>query len=144
MEVFLANEQDLPADEMRLLAVARHTLACEDVGENVELSLLLVTSDHIKHLNARFAGEDRATDVLAFPMMEDEDETVLLGDVVICPEVARQNAERLSHGLGRELEILAVHGTLHLLGYDHQSEEDKAKMYERQREVLDSFSGARV
>src|SRR3990170_8799210 len=117
MEVFLANEQSLPVDEARLSSLARHALAAEDVVEG-ELSILLVTAEHIKRLNSRFAGDDYATDVLAFPMMEDEENSEMLGDVVACPEVALKNARRIGHALDDELDVLLVHGTLHLLGYD--------------------------
>jgi probable rRNA maturation factor len=140
VDVFLANEQERPIDEARLSALTRHTLKAEDVDEDIEISVLLVTRDHIRQLNARYAGADHATDVLAFPMMEDEeDETVLLGDVVICPEIAMKNASSLGRGLDDELDTLVVHGTLHLLGYDHQGEEDAARMQSRLQEILDSF-----
>lgn len=140
MDVFVANEQDRPIDEARLSALTRHALQTEDVDEDIEISVLLVTADHIRQLNARYAGADYATDVLAFPMIEDEeDDTVLLGDVVICPAIAQKNAASLGHGLERELDTLVVHGTLHLLGYDHQGKEDTARMQRRLREILDSF-----
>jgi len=144
MEVFVANEQDIAVDEARLSALARHVLASEDVDDNAELSILLVTNDHIRELNARFADEDHATDVLAFPMMEDEEDSLLLGDVVICPSVAGGNAANLRHPLQRELDVILVHGTLHLLGYDHQGSEDRAAMDGRLGELLDSFKPARV
>ena len=141
MDVFLANEQHLALDEVQLASLARHTLTEEDVDEGAELSLLLVGADHIRKLNARFAGEDHATDVLAFPMMEDDEEgSLLLGDVVICPQVAEKNAADLGHSLDEELAALVVHGTLHLLGYDHQRDDDKEKMNTRSREILSSFS----
>ena len=144
MDVFLANEQSLAFDEVTLSSLARHTLTAENVDEGAELSLLFVAADHIRKLNKRFAGDDYATDVLAFPMMEDDDDgSLLLGDVVICPEVAEKNAVDLNHGLQDELAALVVHGTLHLLGYDHQREDDKAKMDTRSREILASFSAAR-
>jgi probable rRNA maturation factor len=142
MEVFLANEQDLPVDEGRLSSLARHALASEDVADHGELSILLVTLDHIRQLNARFAGEDHATDVLAFPMMEDEEDGTVLGDVVICPQVAKGNAAARGHSLVRELDVLLVHGTLHLLGYDHHSKEEQAGMERRLEELLDSFKPA--
>jgi probable rRNA maturation factor len=144
MEVFVANEQDVPVDEARLSSLARHSLIAEQVEDEAELSVLLVTREHMRQLNARFAGEDRATDVLAFPMMEDEEEALLLGDVVICPRVAGRNAQRLGHSLVRELDVLLVHGTLHLLGYDHQGTEDAAEMDDRLNELLDSFDRTRV
>lgn len=142
MEVFVANEQETSVDERRLSALARHTLDCEGVGGEAELSVLLVTTAHIRNLNARFANDNHATDVLAFPMLEedeDEDET-LLGDVVVCPEVAEQNALKLGHSLSRELDVLLVHGTLHLLGYDHQGDEDKTRMDARLHEILETFT----
>ncbi len=143
MDVFLANEQALSFDEISLTRLARHTLSAEDVDEGAELSLLFVEPEYIKILNKRFAGDDHATDVLAFPMMEDdEDDSFLLGDVVICPEIADENARRLGHGLDTELAALVVHGTLHLLGYDHHKAEDKARMDTRAAEILSGFPGS--
>ena len=144
MNVFLANEQPISVDERRLSALARHVLDSEGLGGDLELSLLLVSRDHIKQLNARFAHENHATDVLAFPMMEDDDETSLLGDVVVCPEVAQENATRMNHSISRELDTLVVHGTLHLLGYDHQNDEERARMDARTLQLLDSFISAPV
>ena len=141
MDVFVANEQGITVDVSRLAELARHTLDSEDVDEAAELSVLLVTSEHIKTLNSRFAGEDHPTDVLAFPMMEDDDETVMLGDVVICPEIAERSADKLDHSLEHEIDVLLVHGTLHLLGYDHQGENDRRRMEGRLKEVLDAFAG---
>lgn len=141
MDVFLANEQTLGFDEIRLASLARHTLTQEEVDEGAELSLLFVEADHIRKLNKRFAGDDYATDVLAFPMMEDDEEgSLLLGDVVICPEIAEKNAAELDHPLDNELAALVVHGTLHLLGYDHQRDDDKARMEKRAHEILDAFA----
>ena len=140
-QVFVANEQHLPVDEGRSSALGRHVLTSEDVDDSAELSILFVTSEHIRQLNARFAGNDNPTDVLAFPMMDDEEGALMLGDVVICPEVADANAGRLGHSLDHELDTLLVHGTLHLLGYDHQREEDKTRMDERMKTVIESFTG---
>ena len=143
MDVFLANEQGITLDEIRLASLARHTLAEEDVDEGAELSLLFVEPGHIKKLNQRFAGDDHATDVLAFPMMEDDEEgSLMLGDVVICPQIAEDNASELGHTLDAELAALVVHGTLHLLGYDHQRDEDKEKMDARSNAILSSFTAA--
>ena len=140
MDVFVANEQNRSVDEERLSSLTRHVLEIEDVDDDIEVSVLLVTPDHIRQLNSRYAGADHATDVLAFPMMEDEeDESVLLGDVVICPDIAARNARSIGHGLERELDTLVVHGTLHLLGYDHQGKEDRTRMNRRLHEILDSF-----
>jgi len=126
-------------NEPRLSELARHVLDSEDVGSEAELSVILITPDHMRRLNSRYADNDYATDVLSFPMTEDEESELMLGDVVICPRVAQDNASKLGHGLPEELDTLLVHGTLHLLGYDHQGAEDKADMERRQREILTSF-----
>ena len=139
MDVFVANEQETQVNEARSAALVRHTLSSEDLDENSELSVLFVTADHIRRLNKRFAGNDYATDVLAFPMMDEDEETFLLGDVVVCPSIAEENAHKAGHGVEREIDTLLVHGTLHLLGYDHQGVEDKARMDKRVNEVLASF-----
>ncbi len=144
MDVFMANEQDLPVDHDRLAALATHTLESEEVDDSAELSILFVSAEHIRKLNSHFAGDNYPTDVLAFPMMDgdsdDEETGPLLGDVVVCPEIAKRNAERIGHSLSDELGVLVVHGTLHLLGYDHQGPRDKEAMDRRQQEILASFS----
>lgn len=140
MEVFIANEQELSVDEPSLSGLARHVLDKEGLDESVELSILLIGADHIRRLNARFAGNDYATDVLSFPMMDDEEANEsMLGDVVLCPEIARANAEKLDHSLDRELNVLLVHGILHLLGYDHQGKMDQSEMERRLNEILESY-----
>lgn len=140
MDVFLANEQGIPLDEPHLAALARHVLEAEGVDPAGELSILFVGRDHIRRLNARYAGDDYATDVLAFPMMEDDEESVLLGDVVVCPEIARENAAKAGGTLESELRTLVVHGTLHLLGYDHQNDSQRAAMDKRTNEVVEDFA----
>lgn len=142
--VFLANEQDVPVDEKRLASLAQHVLRSEGIDLDKELSVLLVSRDHIKQLNSRFASENEATDVLAFPMMEDDEESELLGDVVVCPEVAQGNVASLNHSLERELQVLLAHGILHLLGYDHETPTDKAQMEQRTSTLVDSFGRAGV
>ncbi|MDQ4026437.1 MAG: rRNA maturation RNase YbeY [Actinomycetota bacterium] len=144
MDVFAANEQKLQIDEARLAALARHALTSEEADDDIEMSVLFVDSESIRRLNAKFLGADYATDVLAFPMMEDDEDWVMLGDVYVCPEVARDNAARLGHSLDRELEMLVVHGILHLLGYDHQNDDDMSRMDARTRHILGSFHFSRA
>lgn len=141
MDVFLANEQGVPLDEPLLAALARHVLESEDIDSSAELSILFVGADHIRRLNARYAGDDYATDVLAFPMTEDDDDDdpLMVGDVVVCPEVAMANAEKAGSTLDRELRMLVVHGTLHLLGYDHQNDAQRAAMDKRMNEIIEVF-----
>ncbi|CAN5655440.1 rRNA maturation RNase YbeY [soil metagenome] len=144
-EVFLADEQDLPVDDSRLVSLARHALLSQNVPASAELSVLLIGEEHMRRLNARFAGNDYATDVLSFPLMEGEEEgPLVLGDIVVCPAVAAKNAERLGHSQTEEMDTLLVHGLLHILGHDHQGAEDKAAMEERLALILRSFDPARA
>lgn len=121
--VIISDRQEVPADHDALSDVARSTLDQEAAGP-VELSVSLVTAAEMTELHVKYAGEEGATDVLSFTM----DEEGLLGDVVICPEVAA----RQSDDLQAELRLLLVHGILHLLGYDHQEDEERAAMWKRQ------------
>jgi probable rRNA maturation factor len=121
--VVISDRQEVPADNDALADLARSTLDQEAAGP-VELSVSLVTADEMAELHVKYAGEEGPTDVLSFTM----DEEGLLGDVVICPEIAaKQNDD-----LPAELRLLLVHGILHLLGYDHQEDEERAAMWKRQ------------
>jgi probable rRNA maturation factor len=121
--VVLSDRQELPTDHRALTELARRTLEQEGAGP-VELSVSLVSTEEMRDLHRRFAGRPEPTDVLSFTM----DEEGLLGDVVICPEVAaRQNPD-----VDAELRLLLVHGILHLLGYDHQEDEERRAMWQRQ------------
>jgi probable rRNA maturation factor len=104
-----------------LAGVAERTLAGEGVAEG-ELSVSLVGAPEMADLHVRYLGEDGPTDVLSFPMGEDG----LLGDVVVCPEEARRNNPVDPAG---ELRLLVAHGVLHLLGYDHEEEDERRVMW---------------
>jgi len=121
--VVLSDRQDLPADHAGLTDLATRTLRSEGAGP-VELSVSLVTREEMADLHGRYLDDPEPTDVLSFTM----DEEGLLGDVVICPAVAAaQNPD-----LEAELRLLLVHGILHLLGYDHDEEEERRAMWARQ------------
>jgi probable rRNA maturation factor len=115
--------------------------------ERCEISLSFVTPEEIGELNARYMGKEGATDVLSFPMYESLEEilgevfredcpTVLLGDVVICREIAVKQAEEYGHSIERELAYLFVHSVFHLLGYNHEDEEGKRAMRTAEEDVL--------
>jgi probable rRNA maturation factor len=129
--VIISDRQTVPADREALAELARRTLRDEEVGP-VELSVSLVSAEEMADLHERYAGEMGPTDVLSFTM----DEEGLLGDVVICPEVAAKQ----STDVASELRLLLVHGILHLLGYDHEDDDDRAEMWSRQ----ESYSGVRA
>ena len=133
--VLLANRQDLPLDARALAAVARACLIAENAAD-VELSLSFVGSEEMADLNARYAGEQGPTDVLSFPLDEEEEGGArVLGDVVVAPAVAARN----NPDLAAELRLLVAHGTLHLLGYDHETPQERRAMWTRQ----ERYSGVR-
>jgi probable rRNA maturation factor len=133
----LSDRQEMPVDHEPLVALAERTLAGEGLTE-AELSVSLVTAEEMSDLHERYLGEPGATDVLSFPLDENSPEggPHLLVDVVICPEVAASQNEDLH----AELRLLLVHGILHLLGYDHESDDDRARMWERQ----ETYSGVKA
>ncbi len=143
MDVFVANEQDdVGLEEVRLVDLARLAADEEGVDPRAEVSLLLVDRETMASLNERWLGEVGPTDVLAFPMDEGpiEEGPYLLGDVVICPAVASESAERSGGGVIEEVELLLVHGFLHLIGYDHVRPSDAKVMRHRERKILQRFA----
>ena len=121
--VLIDDRQDLPVDEDHLSRLAREALRGEGVVTG-ELSVSFVTPQEMADLHVRYTGEEGPTDVLSFPQDDDR----LLGDVVICPAEAADN----NPDVEAELRLLLVHGILHLLGYDHEEDTDRAQMWARQ------------
>ena len=148
MIISLENDQDIiviPERLEQLLSDGLNAVAkLHGLGEQEEVDITIVTDDEIHALNRDYRNVDRATDVLSFALDEDggEPELVggpevhLLGDIIISAETAARQAEEFGHGLERETVYLAVHGLLHLLGYDHMQEEDKAIMRAKEEEAL--------
>jgi probable rRNA maturation factor len=160
VEVFVADEQgERPVDTVRWMRLAQAVLASEGVRGEAELSLLFVGSEAIADLNQKFLGRTGPTDVLAFPMDEEpaeggrspdsggtgpgwvpaepDDMPTLIGDIVICPDVAFRNAPQHAGTYEDELALLVVHGILHLIGMDHHEDEEAAAMEKREQELLD-------
>ncbi len=149
MPVEVANESGAPVDEDELSALSRHVLAALGVSALAELSVLLVDGSAMTALHERWMDEPGPTDVLAFPQDEladgrPEDEEgdappTLLGDVVLCPEVAGRQARRAGHPTADELALLCTHGILHLLGYDHGEPDEEREMTALQSRLLSSW-----
>ena len=122
-------------------AVASQTLQLLKLWD-VQLSILLCDDQYIQPLNRDYRGKDYATDVLSFSQREGEfglvDDT-LLGDVIISVETARRQSQEKHHSFGREMEILLVHGILHLLGYDHIDDSDAIQMQAMEQQILDQI-----
>lgn len=115
-------------------------------GRSGDLTILIDTPERIQTLNRDFRHVDAVTDVLTFPAWEGEislSADGYLGDIMICYDRAKEQAEAYGHSLMRELSFLAVHGVLHLLGYDHMTEADERVMREKQTAILDSIGETR-
>ncbi|HEU4422380.1 MAG TPA: rRNA maturation RNase YbeY [Pilimelia sp.] len=154
MSIEIANESGVDVDTDPVLAVARYTLDQMGVNPLAELSILLVDVEYMTELNHRWMGGDGPTDVLAFPMDEGSvdhgpgetggAEPALLGDIVLCPEVAAKQAATAGHSAADELHLLTVHGCLHLLGYDHAEPDEEREMFELQARLLESWRASRL
>ena len=131
--VFLSDEQPREVDSDDLLALTRHVLRERRVPDDMEVSILLVDEDTIAALNQQHMGKDGPTDVLAFPIDEPgetpPDQPAVLGDVVLCPAVCARQAPAFSRSEHEELQVLTVHGLLHLLGMDHADPVQEAEMF---------------
>ena len=148
----LCDEERIPQQGAMLLGTLEQAavLCLKEEGipdERVEISLSFVSMEEIHQLNKMYRQVDRPTDVLSFPMIEDfneidwedEEEEILLGDVVICLEQAQKQAEEYGHSFEREVGFLTVHSMLHLLGFDHMTEEEEKEMFDYQREILEQM-----
>ena len=143
MSIEILNESGADVDVAGLSKLSRHVLGQMRVHPLAELCVKLVDVETITELNAKWMEGDGPTDVLAFPMDElrpglvsEEPEEGILGDIMVCPEVAARQATEAGHPVQAELELLTVHGILHLLGYDHAEPEEHKEMFGLQDELL--------
>jgi probable rRNA maturation factor len=156
VSIEIANESGMPVDEQALAGLARHVLDSLRVHPLAELSVLLVDEPAITELHVHWMGEPGPTDVLAFPMdelrppqpgggaehgpaAEPPGTPALLGDVVICPQVAAAQAKAAQQPVRDEIDLLCTHGILHLLGYDHAEPDDRAAMFGLQDRLLQAW-----
>jgi probable rRNA maturation factor len=149
MPIEIANESGTIVDESALSGLAGHVLDRLGVSPLAELSVLIVDSAAMAALHERWMQQPGATDVLAFPQDElaasrpeaevDDVPPTLLGDVVLCPEVAARQAGDAGHSTADELALLCAHGILHLLGYDHAEADQEREMMSVQSRLLASW-----
>jgi len=156
MSIELANESGMAVDEESIVSVARYTLDRMHVSPLAELSVQLVTLEVMEDLHVRWMDLPGPTDVMAFPMDEldtrrpDAPESsgpgapALLGDVVLCPAFAKEQARKAGHSLADELHLLTVHGVLHLLGYDHAEPDEEREMFALQQQLLEDWVAEQV
>ncbi|CAG9619354.1 Endoribonuclease YbeY [Sutcliffiella rhizosphaerae] len=144
-ETSALNEEQLNEINSLLTFAAKK----EGVETGAELSVTFVDNERIQEINREYRDKDRPTDVISFAMEElgegemeihyQDDAPRILGDIVISVPKAEEQAKDYGHSLKRELGFLALHGLLHLLGYDHENEKDEKEMFDKQKEILNAY-----
>lgn len=149
MSIEINNESVIPVDEVALQRLSIYALDYLHVHPDAELAIVLVDEGAMEQLHLQWMDEPGPTDVLSFPMDElrpgtEESMTPagLLGDIVLCPQVAISQAETAGHSPLDELLLLTTHGILHLLGFDHAEPDEEKEMFGIQREILAGFAVA--
>ena len=149
MTLLTENRTDIEISGEIMEAVEKaclETLKYEEFDEDCEISLSFVTNEEIHQINRQFRNVDAPTDVLSFPQLTfeegeeadvNENGEIVLGDIIISVERAKEQAEEYGHGLKREIAFLTVHSMLHLLGYDHMEKDEEEDMFRRQKEILE-------
>ena len=142
IEIFSNVEEEI--EELSTVKKVLESAMEKEKLENTSFNIIIVDNKYIHELNKMYRNIDRETDVITFAL-EDENTIIvpgderILGDIYISIDKARSQSEEYHHSLLRELSFLAVHGFYHLLGYDHQTEEEEKIMFEKQEEVLNSY-----
>jgi probable rRNA maturation factor len=146
MSIEMSNESGTEVNLERLHDVIRFSFDSLRVHPEAELAIIAVDEPAMEQLHIQWMDEPGPTDVLSFPMDElrppkpgDEPVSGILGDIVLCPTVAKRQAETAGHSVEAELELLTVHGLLHLLGYDHAEPEEEREMFGLQNSLLEAF-----
>jgi probable rRNA maturation factor len=146
MSIEISNESAIEVDAARVLALASHVREELKLHPAVDLGVIFVDEDPMTELHVKWMDEPGPTDVLSFPMDELRPGSEMayspegvLGDIVVCPQVAAVQAEAAGHETMNEILLLVTHGMLHLVGFDHAEPEDKEEMFGLQRQLLDSF-----
>jgi probable rRNA maturation factor len=149
MSIEVLNESGYELDVKRLATLSRFVMDKLRVHPMAELCIKAVDEDTIAQLNQQWMEKEGPTDVLAFPMDElrpglvtEDPEEGVLGDLVLCPSVAERQGETAGHGTSAEIELLTVHGILHLLGYDHAEPDEHKEMFGLQDQLLGEWRGS--
>jgi probable rRNA maturation factor len=153
MSIEVSNESGMDVSEEELISVARFVIGKMKVNPSAELSMVLLDTDAMADLHMRWMDLPGPTDVMSFPMDElepggrpdaSEPGPAMLGDIVLCPRFAEQQAATAGHSLGHELALLTVHGVLHLLGFDHAEPDEEKEMFALQRQLLEEWVADQV
>ena len=145
LKIYTENLCEAPISDYvfrNMKKVIRETVAEQYPDHRFELNLTICDNEYIREINREYRNIDKETDVLSFPMMDfDTPEiTVMLGDIIISYEKAVSQAEEYCHSIKRELCFLCCHSALHLLGYDHETEDDRTEMEQKQKEILERLN----
>ncbi|CAN5862112.1 rRNA maturation RNase YbeY [soil metagenome] len=148
MSIEVSNESGMDVSEEELISVARFAIGKMNVNPGAELSMVLLDTAAMADLHMRWMDLPGPTDVMSFPMDElepggrpdaAEPGPSMLGDIVLCPQFAADQAKAAGHDLEHELALLTVHGVLHLLGFDHAEPDEEKEMFALQRQLLDDW-----
>ncbi len=150
MSTEISNESGASIDEVEFAALARYVLDQMHVHPQAELSILFVDIPTMTELHVQWMDEPGPTDVLSFPMDElrpgkdgAPSDPGILGDIVVCPDVAIEQARTAGHSAQEEMLLLVTHGILHLLGFDHAEPDEREVMFDLQRTLLLTFLATR-
>lgn len=155
MQIEISNQQNKldvsKTMEARITEVLEEAARVHEVDDMAEVSLMFTDDESIHEMNREYRGIDRPTDVLSFALEEGEEEEIyggpeenLLGDIIISVETAVRQAQEYGHSVEREMSFLALHGMLHLLGYDHMEEDERQEMRAQEKAILASLGITRM
>lgn len=151
LELYFNDEDRIASKEVCQLIeeVLQFAAREEQIAEGAEVSITFMSDEEIQEVNREYRGIDAPTDVISFALEEEaegelliistEEMPLMLGDIIISLDTAKRQSEEYNHSFEREMGFLALHGLLHLLGYDHMNEVDEQKMFGRQKAILDAF-----
>jgi probable rRNA maturation factor len=149
MTIEISNESGVAVDETVLLRLMEHNFAELHVSPDADVAILMVDEGAMESLHVQWMDEPGPTDVLSFPMDElrpgTEDQPTppgLLGDIVLCPQVAETQAIAAKHSTMDEMVMLTTHGLLHLLGFDHAEPDEEREMFSLQKDLIIGFQAA--
>jgi len=149
LDIVFVNETDFDTTgfDTLITEVFHEAMKTENIDKYYEVSVVFVTKERIQEINRTYRGIDRVTDVISFALLDDEDDIIfeddeeeitVLGDIFICLEVMKEQAKEYGHSEKRELAFLALHGLLHLLGYDHDTPMEEKEMFAKQDYILNN------
>ena len=146
MDVLFENNTNEEINYKLIEKVISEALRYEGVNDNTEVSVTIVDNEEIRKINNKFRNIDRATDVLSFPLIDFDNESLpddgskrYIGDIIISIERAKEQAKEYGHSIDREIGFLTAHSMLHLLGYDQMVPEEEKEMFAKQEEILNNL-----